>query len=493
MKTNKTGNWGKGPGMMRICLIGLLAVLFPVSAQSQTVSSDAASSTGQSEDGGTERMVGYPGADGAVGVRISDTLVVISGDAKIDATVNLEVRDIKVPGSRPGRPGTVAGKVVKVDEDHGLLLVEVPTAAGVLDGVSIFKLARHALQFADEAQIQTPAGVMMSAAIGRPNILFFLPKTTGELAVYPTDAVASPLYNSCGDFAGFVTPQGDETPPDFQVTSVSGLRALIADHDDAWEAAEESCTVEDGASDGLDKLGADAVSRAEAADADAATAEAALASVRNSGRVAADSPRMRALTADVATARTAADAARNLAKDFDEMRNDNRRGQFIDGGLIVLALGFFGFGGATLAQSRRTVRTVDPAIEQLNRNIQVIRDKTEEGPWADVVLRGATDTFKIPGSWLIASGPGVLVGRDAKTNRVHIPYGDISRKHCRLFVDDQCLWVVDSQSTHGTSVESGTSGGYQKTTLANNPVKLDHGAVLVLASHKFDVEIRRKS
>src|SRR5262245_17203690 len=70
--------------------------------------------------------------------------------------------------------------------------------------------------------------------------------------------------------------------------------------------------------------------------------------------------------------------------------------------------------------------------------------RIDERPRLHLVACHTGETIDIP-------GPNVLVGRHSEAD-LRLPFGDVSRRHCRIVHQDGCWRIIDLASMNGTYV-----------------------------------------
>jgi len=92
-----------------------------------------------------------------------------------------------------------------------------------------------------------------------------------------------------------------------------------------------------------------------------------------------------------------------------------------------------------------------------HRSIIVVLTEMHRQELAEYVLDGRDDDgirylLRISGDQLVKNSDGVIIGRNPKDSPYIINHADVSRKHARIKVENNRVFIEDLGSTNGTSV-----------------------------------------
>lgn len=127
-------------------------------------------------------------------------------------------------------------------------------------------------------------------------------------------------------------------------------------------------------------------------------------------------------------------------------------------GALIIVIGFVLFLGRVRGGgSPRTV--ISSRLASSDENVPVIAGRTElhREELSEYVLDGRDDDgirylLRISGDQLVKNDNGVIIGRNPKDSPYIINHADVSRKHARIKVENNRVFIEDLGSTNGTSV-----------------------------------------
>tara|TARA_R110002167_G_scaffold138307_1_gene325486 strand:- start:776 stop:1237 length:462 start_codon:yes stop_codon:yes gene_type:complete len=146
---------------------------------------------------------------------------------------------------------------------------------------------------------------------------------------------------------------------------------------------------------------------------------------------------------------------------------------------------------ASIKLAEEQLKAAEEQVESQAENLQELNQKVSEElkQFSDILLVGQTETgekiqLRINGNALIRSTEGQFIGRQANISQHVISHEKIGRKHARLFIENDTLFIQDINSTNGTEV-NGTA------IIDSEAAKLVHGAQLKLGTVLMQVYIMK--
>ena len=126
--------------------------------------------------------------------------------------------------------------------------------------------------------------------------------------------------------------------------------------------------------------------------------------------------------------------------------------------------------------SNEPIETVDEDV-----TVFVPNPKVAPIPSREIILTDMENTTAVY-SVILGNGSSVLVGREDEADLQITHNRSVSRRHCRLTMEDDSIFVQDAGSRFGTSVDDTKAEQDQL-------LKLDEGCILTLGTCRLMVQI----
>ncbi|MEO0551396.1 MAG: FHA domain-containing protein [Pseudomonadota bacterium] len=413
-----------------------------------------------------------------------------------------------------------------VFEDSRLAVLTVQNTADL--GLNYFALSAQGVAPRTDTEGSDPAAILWTIADrsleqSAPTIVSVAGGTMGLNADLNYSAVGAPVLNQCGHVIGVVEPGGSQVTSEAQSfagqlppvlmsgphrsISVDRLKSALSASNVAFTTGEaENCVTphflewdrirkaEQEAADAAQELAAAerqlAEVRAETLRQEAIAAAAeeraaeALRLQEEAERQAglADEKRIEAEAAED-EARQGEAEARQGERDAIDARDRADRTAEVNSGFgrwtlylsgIVVALILL----ATLLMVLRSRRTAKLSSLQ-TANLQKILDRSLHGD--KIFLTDASGRrIAIDGVGLADPELGLIIGRNSKQSDIPIQGEDVSRRHAKLFVTDEGLFIEDIGSENGTSLNNTRLSAYQ-------PKLIKHDDMVGFANQWFKI------
>jgi hypothetical protein len=429
----------------------------------------------------------FAASKSGTGVRIDKDLVVIAVPAANGDPVSLSApASTAEHHSKVGKTvsAPIRGTVLASDAD-GFVLARMPAAGLDAAGLPIATISRADAKFGDSATIASPSGNQVSATLESSRRLFILPRS--KIQVSGTQpASGGALFNGCDQLVGMLAGSG-KPATHAEATTLATIQNLIDKAAVKVTVASKAC---DTPGDGLGRLSNRFAADSQSARAQAAAADTAIRDLKQqlaSGRFgqggkSGAEARLATLTTESDKARAAAGRSDAAVERIKTYRRWHDRSRVIAVLLLVLAVALAGAAVVLLRRNRGRVRDREESIAILTKKRNDVDQLLNARPWRDVVLQGDSGILKISAVQLSEGGTGAVIGRSEASADVTFSPADISRRHAKLFVRDNMLWVVDLGSVGGTSING-------RRVDSEAPVSLSTGDEVQLASHRFKVRI----
>jgi Skp family chaperone for outer membrane proteins len=148
----------------------------------------------------------------------------------------------------------------------------------------------------------------------------------------------------------------------------------------------------------------------------------------------------------------------------------NRVYQWTGFGIVVIAL--FGFVAVQVKRRKKVQEEAEENINEIKQQSQQIESELQKASaeFSDIVLSGTDDSgvesrLKINGNALIRSENGQIIGRSAQHADYVLNLETVSRKHLRIFIRDNKIFVEDLNSANGTTINGNALNAGQEYEL----------------------------
>lgn len=165
----------------------------------------------------------------------------------------------------------------------------------------------------------------------------------------------------------------------------------------------------------------------------------------------------------------------------------NRSYQWTGFGVVIIAL--FGFVVVQVKRRKKIQIEAEESISEVKQKSDLIESELQKASaeFSDIVLLGADDQstesrLKINGNSLIRSDNGQLIGRSAQHADYVLNLETVSRKHLRIVIRDEKIYVEDLNSANGTAI-NGTA------LTAGQEYELNSGDALKIGLTTYSVKL----
>ena len=379
----------------------------------------------------------------------------------------------------PEGEAEIVARLVWRDEatDSALLEARGLAAAPLVFGVGVLEQGRNVIaawRWESDRQLQTARGSLGAAPGTAPY---------EHNAMITADGYGAPLLNECGQVVGinrkdpastlFFATRDDDPEGVVHAAAAPVLSALLTDKGVAHEVATTVCTPRE------------QVVQAEAA----AATEQARRQAEEAQRRADVSEREKAELRRIAeekeqAAREAEERAQQLEQAERQARREAERhrkylyiGAAAAAALALVVLFFFIRRNRT---SRRRVAAAEARAYDAERIVQAQEQAPDARPGWSFSSESGADSFYISRAVLESAAHGVRIGRNPDSCNYVIPVAEVSREHCRVFLDDGRLMLEDLKSANGTNI--GT-----RRLQAHAPEEIRDGERIVLGGAAFRI------
>ncbi|MBN4053420.1 FHA domain-containing protein [Haliea sp. AH-315-K21] len=148
----------------------------------------------------------------------------------------------------------------------------------------------------------------------------------------------------------------------------------------------------------------------------------------------------------------------------------NRLYQWTGFGVVVIAL--FGFVAVQVKRRKKIQVEAEENINEVKQKSELIESELQKASaeFTDIVLSGSDDQgaesrLKINGNALIRSDAGQVIGRSAQHADYVLNLETVSRKHLRIFIRNEKIYVEDLNSANGTEINNNVLNAGQEYEL----------------------------